>query len=41
VTGAPHVYGGDFFGARRSEWDPDSLCERPFDIDKARRMFAR
>jgi predicted metal-dependent enzyme (double-stranded beta helix superfamily) len=41
VTGALHVYGGDFFGARRSDWDTDSLCERPFDIDKARRMFAR
>ena len=41
VTGAIHVYGGDFFGASRSEWDPESLCERPFDIDKARRMFAR
>jgi predicted metal-dependent enzyme (double-stranded beta helix superfamily) len=41
VTGAIHVYGGDFFGAHRSEWDPESLCERPFDIDKARRMFER
>ena len=41
VTGAIHVYGGDFFAARRSEWDPESLCERPFDIEKARRMFER
>ena len=41
VTGAIHVYGGDFFGAKRSEWDPESLSERPYDIDKARRMFAR
>jgi len=41
ITGAIHVYGGDFFGASRSEWDPESLCERPFDVDKARRMFAR
>jgi len=41
VTGAIHVYGGDFFAAKRSEWDPESLCERPYDLEKARRMFAR
>jgi predicted metal-dependent enzyme (double-stranded beta helix superfamily) len=23
LTGAIHVYGGDFFGAERSEWDPE------------------
>jgi predicted metal-dependent enzyme (double-stranded beta helix superfamily) len=41
ITGAIHVYGGDFFGAERSEWDPDSLEERPYDMAKAQRMFAR
>ena len=41
ITGAIHVYGGDFFGVERSEWDPDSLEERPYDVEKARRMFAR
>ena len=41
VTGAIHVYGGDFFAVERSEWDPDSLEERPYDTEKARRMFAR
>jgi len=41
VTGAIHVYGGDFFAIERSEWDPDSLQERPFDVAKAQRMFAR
>ena len=41
VTGAIHVYGGDFFAIERSEWDPDSLEERPFDVAKAQRMFAR
>jgi predicted metal-dependent enzyme (double-stranded beta helix superfamily) len=41
ITGAIHVYGGDFFDTARSEWDPESLCERPYDVDKARRMFAR
>jgi predicted metal-dependent enzyme (double-stranded beta helix superfamily) len=41
ITGAIHVYGGDFFAMARSEWDPDSLAERPFDVEKAQRMFAR
>jgi len=41
VTGALHVYGGDFFGAKRSEWDPDSLEEKPYDMQKALRMFER
>jgi predicted metal-dependent enzyme (double-stranded beta helix superfamily) len=41
VTGAIHVYGGDFFAVERSEWDPDSLEERPYDMKKAQRMFAR
>jgi predicted metal-dependent enzyme (double-stranded beta helix superfamily) len=40
-TAAIHVYGGDFFGARRSEWDLDSLSERPFDAEHARRLFER
>lgn len=31
LTGAIHVYGGDFFKAGRSEWDPESLNERPSD----------
>jgi predicted metal-dependent enzyme (double-stranded beta helix superfamily) len=41
VTGAIHVYGGDFFAAQRSEWDPESLCEKPYDVEKALRMFKR
>jgi predicted metal-dependent enzyme (double-stranded beta helix superfamily) len=36
-TGAIHVYGGDFFGTARSEWDPETLSERPFDLEAARR----
>ena len=39
LTGAIHVYGGDFFEAPRSEWDSDTLRERPFDIEAARRVF--
>ena len=41
LSGAIHVYGGDFFAVSRSEWDPDSLHEKPFDMQKVLRMFAR
>jgi predicted metal-dependent enzyme (double-stranded beta helix superfamily) len=36
---ALHVYGGDFFAAERSEWDPESLHERRYDVQRAMRMF--
>lgn len=39
-TGAIHVYGGDFFAQPRSEWDPETGEEHPFDVDDARRVFA-
>lgn len=39
LTGAIHVYGGDFFGADRSEWDPESLLEGRYDIEKNLRLF--
>jgi hypothetical protein len=39
-TGAIHVYGGDCFGMPRSEWAPDTLEERPFDVERARRAYA-
>ena len=40
LTGAIHVYGGDFFvTAGRSEWDPETLSERPFDLEAARANF--
>jgi predicted metal-dependent enzyme (double-stranded beta helix superfamily) len=39
-TGAIHVYGGDFFATPRSEWTPDTLEERPYDIEGAKRAFA-
>jgi predicted metal-dependent enzyme (double-stranded beta helix superfamily) len=38
-TGAIHIYGGDFFGTPRSDWDPETLQERPFDIERARKVF--
>lgn len=39
LTGAIHVYGGDFFNAERSEWDPETLTERPCDIERLVRQF--
>jgi predicted metal-dependent enzyme (double-stranded beta helix superfamily) len=38
-AGAIHVYGGDFFTVPRSEWDPETLEERPCDVEKAKRVF--
>ena len=40
-TGAIHIYGGDFFAPGRSEWDPESLHERAWDIDAARTEFTK
>lgn len=39
LTGAIHVYGGDFFNAERSEWDPETLGEKPYDVEKAIQIF--
>ncbi len=39
LTGAIHIYGGDFFAEQRSEWDPESLTERPYDVEKNMRLF--
>ncbi len=39
LTGALHVYGGDFFATERSEWEPETLEERPYDIDRNVRLF--
>jgi predicted metal-dependent enzyme (double-stranded beta helix superfamily) len=39
LTGALHVYGGDFFGATRSEWDPESLLEQGYDVEHTLRLF--
>jgi predicted metal-dependent enzyme (double-stranded beta helix superfamily) len=41
LTGAIHVYGGDFFAVARSEWDPETLLERPFDVEKNLRLLER
>src|SRR6516164_2870364 len=39
LTGAIHVYGGDFFGVARSEWDAETLMEQRSDGDKMARRF--
>jgi predicted metal-dependent enzyme (double-stranded beta helix superfamily) len=39
LTGAIHVYGGDFFATPRSEWDPETLAETEFDVSKTMRLF--
>jgi predicted metal-dependent enzyme (double-stranded beta helix superfamily) len=40
LTGAIHVYGGDFATQPRSQWGPGPLIERPYDIEEARQEFA-
>ena len=40
LTGAIHVYGGDFFAPGRSEWDPETLIEQPCDPAKIATRFA-
>lgn len=41
MTCALHVYGGDFFAPAepRSEWDHETLTERPWDIDHVKSLF--
>ncbi len=40
-TGAIHIYGGNYFAPGRSEWDAETLEERPFDLDAARATFSK
>jgi predicted metal-dependent enzyme (double-stranded beta helix superfamily) len=39
LTGAIHIYGGDFFATPRSEWDPETLAEREWNIQRALKRF--
>jgi len=39
LTGAIHVYGGDFFAVSRSEWDSETLLEQRSDGEKMARRF--
>lgn len=38
-TAAIHVYGGDYFATPRSQWDPETLREQPFDVEAVRRVL--
>jgi predicted metal-dependent enzyme (double-stranded beta helix superfamily) len=38
-TAAIHVYGGDYFGRKRSQWDLVTLREQPFDAEAVRRLL--
>jgi len=39
LTGAIHIYGGDFFANPRSEWDAETLSEQPYDSARTLRYF--
>jgi predicted metal-dependent enzyme (double-stranded beta helix superfamily) len=39
ISSALQIYGGDFFAARRSEWDPETLREQPFDMERTGKSF--
>jgi predicted metal-dependent enzyme (double-stranded beta helix superfamily) len=34
LSGALHVYDGDFFGVARSMWNPASLLEEPYELSR-------
>ena len=38
-TGGIHIYGGDFFDTKRSQWDAETLEEQPSDGDIIRAIF--
>jgi predicted metal-dependent enzyme (double-stranded beta helix superfamily) len=40
LTGAIHVYGGDFVNQARSQWGPGPRQERPYDMEQSKRYFA-
>ena len=40
-TGAIHIYGGDFVGTPRSQWNADTLLEQPYDLDAVHQEFDR
>lgn len=40
-TGGIHIYGGDFFGTARRQWNPETLEEEPSDGAVIRGIFQR
>ena len=41
LTGAIHLYGGDFFETERLEWDPEFHRPHPYDFENTRQNFER
>ena len=41
LTGAIHLYGGDFFDVPRVEWDSETRREQPYTFEKTQRLFER
>ena len=41
LTGSIHIYGGDFFEKPRSEWDPETLLEGAYDVEKNMGLFEK
>ena len=39
LTGAIHIYGGDFFAVPRSEWDAERLTEQAGNVEKLLSLF--
>lgn len=39
LTGAIHIYGGGFFATSRSKWDPETLREGCYNLEKNMRLF--
>jgi predicted metal-dependent enzyme (double-stranded beta helix superfamily) len=39
LTGALHVYGGDFLKQHREQWHEETLAEQPYDQAGARQLF--
>ena len=40
LTGAIHVYGGDFFEAERLEWEAEGLTSRRWDPERTKALFS-
>jgi predicted metal-dependent enzyme (double-stranded beta helix superfamily) len=40
ISGAIHVYDGDFFAIQRSMWDAETLTEQPYDVKSVAKGMA-
>ena len=38
-TCALHIYGGDFFEADKSSWEPDTLEEQQYEVEQSHKTF--